>query len=190
MVATAASVALSMSAWADAPERADGGTRVAMHGERHGLGKAMGEHAGGGLPFAGRHLDRLLDEAKATEAQRAHIQQISEKAQADLKALHEQGRGLREQALNLWAQPKLDAAAAEKLRQRMGSHHDQISKRMTQAMLDVGNVLTPAQRATVAERWRQHQAGMLSRMKERMQSHTTMGRPGAVATEQAHPVEK
>ncbi len=195
VAATAASVALSLSAWADAPDRADRGAPMAMQGEGHGPG--MGEHHAGGLPFAGRHLDRLLDEAKATDAQRTQIKQISEKAQADLKALHEQGRALHEQALTLWAQPKLDAAAAEKLRQSMSSHHEQVSKRMTQAMLDVGNVLTPAQRATVAERMRQHQQGMLARMKERMQGHGPMGKdrgmgsgPGASAPDHQHPAEK
>ncbi len=187
--ATAALV-LSLSAWAaDAPagqgRPGDGQPPMGMHGE-HGPG---GEHVGHGEMdmFSGRHLERLLDDAKATDAQRTQIRQISEKARADLKTLHEQGRGLRDQALSLWTQPKLDAAAAEKLRQQMLAQHDQVSKRMTQAMLDVGNVLTAAQRVTVVERMKQQHEGMMARMKERMKAHMGMGRgEGASAPAPAH----
>jgi Spy/CpxP family protein refolding chaperone len=113
------------------------------HGEHGGMGMGM-------MPF-GRHLDRLLTEVKASDAQRQQIKQLTDKARADVQALHEQGKGLHERTRALWTAPKLDAAEAEKLRQQMLAQHDQVSKRMTQAMLDVGNVLTPEQRAKAAE---------------------------------------
>lgn len=156
IAATSASIVLSLSAWAggdDAPE-----------GMTPGMHMMAGAH---GMPFGGRHLGRLLDQADASPAQRAQIKQIVDKAQADLKAMHEQGRSLHEQGLKIWAQPVLDAAAAEKLRQQMLAQHDQASKRLLQAMLDVGKVLTPEQRAKVADLMQKHHADMLQRLKER-----------------------
>ena len=133
------------AAAASGPARMPGG----MH---HGMGQGEhGEHGGMGMMPFGRHLDRVLTDVKATDAQRQQIKQITDKARADIQALHEQGKGLHERAMTLWTAPKLDAAAAEKLRQQMLAQHDQVSKRMTQAMLDVGNVLTPEQRAKAAQ---------------------------------------
>lgn len=143
---------------------ASGPARMApgMHG---GMGQGEhGEHGGMGMMPFGRHLDHLLGEVKATDAQRQQIKQITDKARADVQALHEQGKGLHERAMALWTAPKLDAAEAEKLRQQMLAQHDQISKRMTQAMLDVGNVLTPEQRAKAAEVLKSHRARMMERM--------------------------
>ena len=72
-----------------------------------------------------------------------------------MKAQREAGRALREQGLQLFTQPTVDATAAEALRQQMLAQHDQASKRMLQAMLDVAKVLTPEQRAQLAERMKQ-----------------------------------
>lgn len=137
----------------------------AMPGGPGGPGM-MGGHAGHGM---GHMLDRMLDKVDATEAQRAQIKQITQLAEADLRAQQEAGRALREQALALMAAPTLDAAAAESLRQQMLARHDQSSRRMMQAMLDVGNVLTPAQRSKLAEQ--------MKRSGERMRERGTQRAP-------------
>ena len=125
-----------------------------------------GMSGGPGGHGLGHRLERMLDQIDVTEAQRAQIKQITQLAKADLRAQHEAGRALREQALALMTAPTLDAAAAESLRQQMLARHDQSSRRMMQAMLDVGNVLTPAQRVKLAEQMkrfgeRMHERGML-----------------------------
>lgn len=130
------------------------------HGMMGGPGMA-GEH---GAQFMGRMLDRMLDKVGATDAQRSQIRQIAELAQADLKAQAESGKALRERGLALMTAPTLDAAAAEVLRQQMLARHDQASRRMLQAMLDIGNVLTPEQRAKLAEQMKQHRGMMPHRM--------------------------
>ena len=135
-----------------------------MHADKHEHGGRMGM---GMLP-QGRHLDRLLTDLKATDAQRTQIKQITDKARDDLRALHEQGRGLHEKTLAWWTAPKLDAAEAEKQRQQMLAHHDQVSKRMTQAMLDVGNVLSPEQRAKAGELMKAQRERMGGRMHDRL----------------------
>lgn len=160
-VADKAPAAVAPSA-SSAPARMAPGMPGGMH---RGMGQGEhGEHGGMGMMPFGRHLDRVLTDVKATDAQRQQIKQITDKARADVQALHEQGKGLHERVMTLWTAPKLDAAEAEKLRQQMLAQHDQVSKRMTQAMLDVGNVLTPEQRAKAAELIKSHRARMMDRM--------------------------
>lgn len=147
-------------------------------------GMSHGDHGGMGMMPSGRHLDRLLTEVKASDAQRQQIKQITDKARADVQALHEQGKGLHERTTALWTAPKLDAAEAEQLRQQMLAQHDQVSKRMTQVMLDVGNVLTPEQRAKAAELIQAQRAHMGDRMGDRKGGrmgggmHDRMGKGG------------
>jgi protein CpxP len=142
-------------AWADSHGKDGGegtGTMQGMHrhGDMHG-----GMH--GGMMLGGRGLEHMLKDVKATDAQRAQIQKIADSAHADIQKLHEGGGKLHEQGLALLAQPTVDAAAAEKLRQQMLAQHDLVSKRMLTAMLDISKVLTPEQRATLAARMKERQ---------------------------------
>jgi protein CpxP len=150
-------------AWA---ERPDGdGMGVCMHGDRHHRGgPGMGDGAMGMSALGGRGLERMLKEVNANDAQRKQIEQITAAARQDLDKLREGARGLHEQSLAVLTQPKLDAAAAEKLRQQMLAHHDAVSKRMLAAMLDVAKVLTPEQRAKVGEQLKQRMARHADRM--------------------------
>ena len=127
-------------------------------------GRPMGPEAMMGDPVPiGRIADHLLKRLDMTEAQRTQVRQIAQAAAADVKPLHEAGRALREQGLQLMAAPTLDGAAAEALRQQMQTQHDQASKRMLQALLDIGRVLTPEQRVALAERMKQRQEAMRER---------------------------
>ena len=143
-VAVAAAAALSQTAWA-----LPGG-----HGGPGGGGMGMG------MMMDARHAERLLDSVNASPDQRSQIKALVDAARADLRAQREAGRKLHEQVQALWAQPTVDARAAEALRQQMLAHHDQASKRMTQLMLDVSRVLTPEQRKQIAERLQQRRAMM------------------------------
>ena len=150
------------------------GAAVSAHAQGHGRGMEGGGGAPGMMMFNGppehiaRAIDHLLDGLDATDAQRSQIKQIAQAAAADLKAQHEAGRSLHEKAMQIFAAPAIDAAAAESVRQQMVAGHDKASKRMLQAMLDVGKVLTPEQRAKMGERMKQHRAVMHDRM-QRMQ---------------------
>lgn len=99
-----------------------------------------------------RMVDRMLDRAQASDAQRAQVRQIVDVAAADLKPQREAQRALRQEQMRLFAQPQVDATAVEQLRRKQLAQHDQLSQRMTQAMLDISRVLTPEQRAKLAER--------------------------------------
>ena len=135
-----------------------------------------GPHAEGAAFFAGPHgshmghmIDRMLDSVNATEQQRAQVKQITQAAAADLKAQHEASRALREQMMQAFAQPTVDANAVEALRQQQLAAHDQASKRMTQAMLDVSKVLTPEQRKTLADKMMKRHDMMQRHMRERQE---------------------
>ncbi len=150
----------------------------------HPPGGFMGHHMGGmdggmggmggmtmlhGSPERmGRMIDLMLDGLGATEAQRAQIKQIATAAASDLKIQHESGQAMRQRAMQLFTAPTIDAGAVEKTRQQALAQHDQASKRLTQALLDVARVLTPEQRARLGERLRDRIARMQDRT-ERMQ---------------------
>ncbi len=142
----------TLSAWAHAP----GGP------ERH--------HGGGGammMDGSPRHIERLLDAVNATDAQRAQARQIAAAAAADLTGQRAAGRSLREQQLQLFTQPTVDANAVEALRRQMLTQHDQASQRMTQAMIELSRVLTPEQRVQLAERMKARRDLMQRHQNER-----------------------
>jgi Spy/CpxP family protein refolding chaperone len=152
------------------PAHMRGGAGGEMHG---GMGGGMG------LPLGHpRMAQRLLDSVNATPEQRTQVSSLLEAARTDLQAQREAGRTLREQQRALFAQPTVDARAAETLRQQMLAQHDAGSKRMTQLMLDVSRVLTPAQRQQLAERSAQRREMMQRHQRERRQQHEHgQGRP-------------
>lgn len=166
-VASVVSV-FSLDAWAHGDESpAPGGAQVVHQGHHRHM---MGQPGMGLLPLGGRHLDRLLNEVKATDAQRTQIKALAQSAEVDLKPLREKARGLHEQTLALFGQPQVDAAAAEKLRQQVHANHDAVSKRTLQVALDASKVLTPEQRiALVAKVQQRHE-----KMKARHEEHTRL----------------
>jgi Spy/CpxP family protein refolding chaperone len=133
------------------------GLKAFAHG--HGFG---GWHRGG---FMGahldparldEHLDRMLDhlyvEVNATDAQKQQLGPILKAATRDLLPMRERMREARRQAVALLSQPSIDRAALESLRADLLRLTEQVSKRFTQALTDVADVLTPEQRKQLAER--------------------------------------
>jgi periplasmic protein CpxP/Spy len=149
-----------LATWATSTWAQPGG-----HGMHHGGGGMM---MGGSPEHMGRMIDHMLDGVDATEAQRSQIRQIVQGAAADLKTQREAARGLRQRGLEVFTQPNVDANAAESVRQQMLVQHDQMSRRTMQAMLEISRVLTPEQKAKIADRIKQRAARMQERM-ERMQ---------------------
>jgi periplasmic protein CpxP/Spy len=155
LVAVASSVALS--AWAQPADRG-------MHGGMWGGGP--------------EHMGRLLSRVGATEDQKARVQQIMQKAASDMAGQREAGRTLKEKALAIFTAPTVDANAAEQVRQQMVAQHDQNSRRMMAAMLEVSQVLTPEQRSQMAQQMQQHrQQRMHRRGEHRLGMHGTAGEP-------------
>lgn len=131
----------------------------------HGGGGHGG--SGMGMMFGGRGLDRMLDSVNASAEQRTQIKAITERAAADMKAQRDAGQSTRDQFMTLFTQPTVDANAAEALRAQQMQRHEQASRRMTQAMIEVSRVLTVEQRKQLAERMQQRRSMMERHMNER-----------------------
>jgi protein CpxP len=157
--------AIGVSAWAQAPAPAAPAER-GMHGMHHHGGPGM---MGGSPERMGRMLDHMLDGLNASDAQRAQIKQIMAQASADLKGQAQAARELRQRGMQLFTAPAVDANAAEQVRLQTMQLHDQMSRRMTQAMVAAASVLTPEQRAAIGKHLQDRQARMEERMKQRGQ---------------------
>lgn len=125
------------------------------HGGGHG-----GWHRGGGFmrgPMDDQRIERMVKhmavEIDATPDQTAKLTEIAKAAAKDLRPLREKARDARRQGMKLLAAPTIDRAAIERLRAEQIQAADAASKRLTQALADTAEVLTPAQRAKLAERF-------------------------------------
>lgn len=122
--------------------------------------RGPGGMGGPGLDMAPQHIERMLESVGASAEQRGQIKQILQAAQADARAQRDANRALHEQGRALFTQPNVDARAAEDLRQKLMTQHEQASKRRMQAMLDVSRVLTPEQRKLIDSRMEQRRSMM------------------------------
>jgi protein CpxP len=128
-------------------------------------GGMMGGHHGGGP--GGPRVEHMLDLVDASDSQRQQIQQIMKDAAQDSRAQRESLQQLHQQGRKLFTAATLDTAAIESLRQQTQLIHEQLSRRMSQAMLAAAQVLTPEQRAKMGERMAQRDA----RRAERKHQH-------------------
>ena len=102
------------------------------------------------------HLDRMLKhmyvEIDATDAQKQKLDPIAKQAAKDLQPLREKRQDARRKSVELLSADKIDRGAIEKARAESMRAADAASKRFTQALTDIAEVLTPEQRKTLAAR--------------------------------------
>jgi len=112
-----------------------------------------------GAPFdpakLDEHLDRVLKhfyvEIDATDAKRVQLAPMVKDAARDLLPVRARVHEARRQAVELLSQENVDRAALEALRSDQLRLFEQASRRFTQALADVADVLTPEQRKALAE---------------------------------------
>lgn len=102
--------------------------------------------------FAERGVRHMLDDVKASEAQKAKASGIVKASLAKGAPLAEKLRANHTRMHTLMSAGTIDKAAIETLRVEQISLADEASKLMTQTMQDVAEVLTPEQRAKLAEK--------------------------------------
>jgi Spy/CpxP family protein refolding chaperone len=98
-------------------------------------------------------IDRMLSRVDGTAEQKAKISEIARAAIRDLQPMREQFRGGRDRLATALRAEKVDRAAIEQLRGDQLALGEMASKRVSQAISDAAEVLTPGQRATLVERW-------------------------------------
>ena len=96
-------------------------------------------------------VDRMLQKADATADQQARVNAIIEAAAHDIDPLRAEMVGTHEKALALLEAPQIDRAAIEKLRADRIAQMDQVSQRLSKAVADAAEVLTPEQRAKLGQ---------------------------------------
>lgn len=139
-----------------------GGLATAAFG--HGMGpggfRHFGSHAMHGpidpaeaKEHAGRMVEHFAWAIDATAEQKQKLTVIAQAMVGDLLPVHQKMGAARARAAQLLRQPKTDRAALETLRAEQIALADDVSKRMVQGLADAADVLTPAQRAKLAEHW-------------------------------------
>ena len=128
----------------------------------HGFGGGHG-HMGFGAADPAKmdeHVERMVRhfavEVDATPAQREKLTTIAKAAARDLRPLREKHAAAHKEAIDLIGSAHVDRAAIEKLRGEQMQLADTATRRVTQALADVADVLTPAQREKIAARMKEH----------------------------------
>jgi len=97
-------------------------------------------------------INRLASKVDASAEQKDKLATIAKSAVKDLAPLREKAQAARKQAITILAAASVDRPALERLRAEQIQLADTGSKRLTQALADAADVLTPAQRTKLAER--------------------------------------
>lgn len=119
---------------------------------------------GGGMDpeaLARRMDDRighLIKEIDGTTAQKDKLLAIAQSTLGDLKPLRAQHMAARQKGLELLSAASIDATALEQLRVSQMQAADATSQRVIKALLEAADVLSPAQRAQLAQRMKQRMA--------------------------------
>jgi Spy/CpxP family protein refolding chaperone len=109
----------------------------------------------GGAFFPGRieqMVGYALDSVDASTEQKQKIRSVAERTADDIFALREKHLAGRKQIGEALAAPTIDRGKIEALRVEQMKLAEDASKRITLAVADAAEVLTPAQRADLAKR--------------------------------------
>jgi Spy/CpxP family protein refolding chaperone len=103
----------------------------------------------------GARLDGILDDLEATPEQRTKITAVKERLLEKGKALHASRGGAMQDLLAQWESPSPDRAKVHALVDARAAEMQGFAHEVADAMAEVHAILTPEQRAEVAERWRE-----------------------------------
>jgi Spy/CpxP family protein refolding chaperone len=105
----------------------------------------------GGPGFMGPGIGGIMDEIDATDEQSDKLWKIMDGVRAEVRPVMRDFRNTREDLTKLLGASSVDRAAVEKLRSERIAEIDQVSQKMTAALVEAAEVLTPEQRAKLVE---------------------------------------
>ncbi len=135
------------------------GWRGSFMGHAQMQGHGPGQHGGmdgqrGSFGFGPeRFIDRALGQVNATPEQKQKVTQIAQNAFSEMRPLREQRRAVQTQLATLLKAETIDRAALDKLRMEQITTAETVTKRLGQAIAEAAEVLSPAQRQQLVERW-------------------------------------
>jgi Spy/CpxP family protein refolding chaperone len=97
-------------------------------------------------------LRHVLEDVGATSAQRDQVAGIFKAAAQDLRSMKDQHRSAHSEIHEILAAPSIDRNRLETLRAEHIQLADEASKRITLALADAAELLTPEQRAAMADK--------------------------------------
>lgn len=104
-----------------------------------------------------KHLDlmveRMLDGIDVSAEQKSRINAIVGEMAKEMEPLRQQRRDARREAIEILTKPTVDRAAIEAYRVEKLKLADAASKRFTQGIADIAEVLTSEQRTALAEKF-------------------------------------
>ena len=118
------------------------------HGGRHGMMKR----------FVSAAIDDALESAKVTAEQRTAIHAARDRVFAAFEQHRRTRTDRLAEALALFEADQVDPARVDALRQQGEDEHRRIAEAVSQALVEVHDVLTPEQRRTLADYVRSHRA--------------------------------
>ena len=109
-----------------------------------------------GLEMHLEHMQAMLGKIGASDAQKSQIDGILKGAFGDLRSVHESHSAALGQLHQALLAQSVDRAAIEALRAAQVKSLDDASKRLVTAIEDAAEVLSPEQRAALAQEIRKH----------------------------------
>ena len=121
------------------------------HGYGHGMQRAFDVNTAG--QRAEKGINFILGKVDATAEQKSKIDEIAKTAIKDLAPLQQAHIAARDKFVAAIKADKVDRVAIEQARTEHLALGETLSKRAAQAIADAADVLTPAQRAKLVDRW-------------------------------------
>lgn len=113
-------------------------------------GSPMDGMRGGG--FSPQMIERIADKVNATDEQKKKLNEIASRLNQDQTTRRTAMQSMRQKTIELLSANPIDTAAVEQVRASQIQFMDEQSKQMSQAMIEAAQVLTPEQRAQLANR--------------------------------------
>ena len=129
---------------------------ISVRAHAQGPGGPGGMHGGLMKRMISAALDEALDQAAVTTEQRTAIHASRDRAFAALETQRPDRSAQREQVLAMFEGDRLDATQLAAVGAQMEQRHQAIRAAITQAVVEIHDTLTPAQRQIVANYARTH----------------------------------
>ncbi len=103
-----------------------------------------------------KRIDRMLDQIKATDAQRAQINQIKDQMFQEVTAMRQARADLKKELMAQWESPQVDASKVHAMVDQRVEAFRAMAQKAADAAIQVHDVLTPEQRAQVQKELSEH----------------------------------